>query len=165
MKEKLSLLKSEIADDKSRIDRLLERFEEVWNEYNRKKEYSLLVECAFTVNQVYTGVERIFRNIAVTFENNIDERLWHRALLDRMRLDIEDIRPKLLSDTAHDNLNELLAFRHYFRHAYDSDINEDKFKIIAASTLKLKEILSEDIGRFVQFIDELKKYNNHSIFM
>ncbi len=157
MKEKLSLLKSEIADDKSRIDRLLERFEEVWNEYNRKKEYSLLVECAFTVNQVYTGVERIFRNIAVTFENNIDERLWHRALLDRMRLDIEDIRPKLLSDTAHDNLNELLAFRHYFRHAYDSDINEDKFKIIAASTLKLKEILSEDIGRFVQFIDELKK--------
>ena len=156
MKEKLALLKSEIIDDNSRINRLINRFKDVWDGYKKQKEYSLLVESAFTANQIYTGIERVFRNIAGAFENSIDEELWHRSLLERMRLDIEDIRPKLLSDESFECLIELLAFRHYFRHAYDSDINEDKFKIVASSILKLEVEFNKDIDRFIKFIDELK---------
>lgn len=157
MKEKLLLLKSEIKDDESRIYRLFDRFADAWDRYNQQKEYSLLVESAFIVNQIYTGMERIFRNIAVTFENNIDERLWHRALLDRMRLEIEGIRPSFLSEESFDLCNELLAFRHYFRHAYDSDIKEEKFRIIADSVLGLRGLLPADTGRFIRFIDELRE--------
>jgi hypothetical protein len=155
MKEKLLLLKSEMLDDRQRLVRLMDRFQTVWDSYGKEKDYSLLVEAAFTVNQVYTGCERIFRNIASTFENSIDENLWHRAILDRMRLEIEDVRPALLSERSYDHLSELLAFRHYFRHAYDSDIREDKFEIVASSTLELRELLLDDIENFIDFVDKL----------
>ena len=156
MKEKISLLKSEILDDADRIRNLFSRFSAVWSKYLEKKEYSLLVECSFTVNQIYTGCERMFRNIAVTFENSIDDKLWHRALLERMRLDIENVRPRLISEESYTCLNDLLAFRHYFRHAYDTDIREDRFSIIASDTMTLKDLLEKDIYTFVGFLDKLK---------
>ncbi len=157
MNEKLALLKSEILDDASRIERLLDRFEKVWKDYRNRKEYSLLVESAFTVNQVYTGYERIFRNIANTFENSISDSEWHRSLLDRMKLEIEGIRPAFLSEQSHKSLHELLSFRHYFRHAYDSDIDDEKFSIVAKRTLDLKKLLKDEVDRFVKFIDDVKE--------
>ena len=157
MNEKIALLKSELSDDLSRINGLYDRFGASWGRYALVNEYSLLVECAFTVNQIYTGIERMFRNIAGFFENNIDSDGWHKSLLERMRIPVEGLRPAVISETCYTRLDDLRAFRHYFRHAYDSDIRPEKFTIVAQSALPLRESLNREIGVFMAFLDQLKR--------
>ncbi len=43
-----------------------------------------------------------------------------------------------------------------FRHAYDSDIKEEKFSIIAESLKMLRAVIGKDIEKFVRFLDQLK---------
>lgn len=155
MKSKLVILKSEIKRDLEKLAGLLEKFESSHQEYNRQKKYAFLVEAAFYVNQIYTGFERIFQNVSDCFENTIDEKSWHKSLLERMVLDLENIRPPVISESNLRCLDELRAFRHFFRHAYDLDLQEKKFSIVASSVHELKKNYQEDLGKFVQFIDEL----------
>lgn len=155
MKEKIAILKSAIQRDLKRLEKLFKRFTDSYSQYQKSEEYSKLVESAFYVNQIYTGFERIFKNIAKTFENNIEEDYWHKSLLERMNLEIKNIRPALLSDESYECLNELRSFRHFFRHAYDVDIDREKFKIVSDRVFKLKKLFKREITRFMAFLDTL----------
>lgn len=157
MKEQIAILKSEIERDTARLNKLFRRFSASHKEFEKTKEYSKLIESAFYVNQIYTGFERIFKGIAKTFENTIENDYWHKSLLERMNLEIKGIRPALLSDQSFQYLNELRAFRHFFRHAYDVDIDGEKFKIVAEKAFKLKERYRREINKFLKFLDELLK--------
>lgn len=108
------------------------------------------------MSQFYSGFENICKNVAKTFENNIEDDFWHKSLLDRMILNIEDIRSALLSEDSYNCLNEIRAFRHFFRHVYDMDLNEDKFKIVARKLFALKEPLHRDINNFLDFLESLR---------
>lgn len=155
MKSKLALLKSEIRRDSDKLVRLYEKFNSSYSRFKQQKEYAFLVESAFYVNQIYTGFERMFRNVAESFENSIDEKSWHKSLLDRMAIGIDNIRPALISETSHKYLNELRAFRHFFRHTYDFDLDDEKFAIVAAGALALKKSFNPDIENFLRFIDKM----------
>lgn len=157
MKESIAVLKSEIEKDTEKLNRLFKRFSASYKEFEKTGEYSKLIESAFYINQIYTGFERIFKNIAKTFENTIDEDYWHKSLLERMNLEIKGIRPALFSDESFQYLNELRAFRHFFRHAYDVDIDRKKFKIVAEKAFKIKERYRSEINKFLKFLDELLK--------
>lgn len=155
MKEKVAILRSEIERDLERLNKLFKKFTNSYTEYEKTLEYSKLIESAFYISQVYSGFERIFKNIAKTFENAIEEDFWHKSLLERMGLEIKGIRPALLSPDSLELLNELRAFRHFFRHAYDADISRDKFKIVAEKALKIKKLYIRDINKFLTFLDKL----------
>lgn len=157
MKEKIVILKSEIESDRRKLERLFVKFERSYNGFLKTKEYSKLVESAFYVSQIYTGFENMFKNIAKTFENNIEEDKWHKSLLERMALEIEDIRPALLSDESFDCLNELMAFRHFFRHAYEMEIDKEKFKIVASKVSVVKDLFKREIEKFLGFLRKLTK--------
>jgi hypothetical protein len=157
MKNKLAVLKSEILRDTEKVEHLFEKFDSSYKRYNQQKEYAYLVESAFYVNRIYTAFERIFTNVAESFENAINEKSWHKSLLDRMGIGIENIRPAFISETNHKHLNELRVFRHFFRHTYDFDLEEEKFAIVAAGTQELKKNFKEDIKNFLRFINELLK--------
>lgn len=157
MKSKYAILKSEILRDAEKLEQLFEKFVSSYDRYRQQKEYAFLVEAAFYVNQLYTGFERIFRNIAVSFENSIDEKSWHKPLLDRMVISIDNIRPAVISETNYKRLDELRAFRHFFRHTYDFDLEAEKFAIVASKTLELRKDYQKDIENIVLFIDNLLK--------
>ena len=157
MKSKFALLKSEILRDMEKLERLFEKFSSSYDRYQKQKEYAFLVESAFYINQLYTGFERIFRNIAISFENSIDEKAWHKSLLDRMIIGIENIRPAVISETNYRYLDELRAFRHFFRHTYDFDLEDEKFAIVASKARELKKSYQKDIENIVRFIDDLLK--------
>ena len=154
---RVAVLKSEILKDTEKMERLFEKFETSYKRYLQEKEYAYLVESAFYVNRMYTGFERMFRNVAESFENTIDDKAWHKSLLDRMSIGIENIRPALISETSHKHLNELRAFRHFFRHTYDFDLEEEKFAIVASGTRELKKSINTDIQNFLGFVNQLLK--------
>lgn len=156
MKEKIAILASEIKSDNKKLSRIFLRFDQAYNGFLNSNEYSKLVESAFYVSQLYSGCENIFKNIARTFENNIDKERWHRSLLERMKIEIKDIRPAMiLSEESFKYLNELRSFRHYFRNAYDIDIDNEKFRIVADRVLALKDLWNNEIDGFLSFLDSL----------
>jgi len=152
---RLAILKSEILRDTEKLEGVFEKFESSYTQYQQKKEYAYLVEAAFHVNRLYTGFERMFGNIAKTFENSIDDKAWHKSLLDRMSIGIEGIRPAFISETSHKYLNELRAFRHFFRHTYDFDLEKDKFAIVASGARELRKSIKTDIQNFLGFVNQL----------
>jgi hypothetical protein len=84
------------------------------------------------------------------FENRVADRSqWHTELLRRMMLDISGVRPALLSAENADLLNELRAFRHFFRHAYGLRLDFSRVALNVAVARKVHPLLLRDITVFL----------------
>jgi hypothetical protein len=83
------------------------------------------------LHSLYNAMEAYFLRVAKFFENNIDQQTWHRDLLDRMTLEIPDLRPALLTDSALvERIDELRRFRHLFRNLYRARLQAAKLRIV-----------------------------------
>lgn len=81
---------------------------------------------AAALHAFYTGVENIFKRVAVELDSQPPQgNAWHRDLLLRMKAPGPD-RPALLSAELHDALLDYLRFRHVFRNAYSFDLDWQK---------------------------------------
>ena len=81
---------------------------------------------AAALHSFYTGVENIFKRVAVELDGQPPQGdSWHRDLLLRMKAPGPD-RPALLSAELHDTLLDYLRFRHVFRNAYSFDLDWQK---------------------------------------
>src|SRR6266705_921196 len=70
---------------------------------------------AATLHSFYTGVENIFKRVAVELDGEtVRGDAWHRDILLRMKTPTT-ARPVLISNELHDVLLEYLRFRHVFR--------------------------------------------------
>ncbi len=122
------------------------------NDYNQQYVFALKTQ------QLYTAVEDLLKSIAVTFENNIDSaQSYHIELLNRMKLDIKNIRPAVISDDSFKILNKLRAFRHFVRHAYDYELDKDELLLLQKKMGESFKHVNNDIGIFLNFLDELLK--------
>ncbi len=63
-------------------------------------------------------------------------------------MDIEGIRPKLISEESFQYPNELGGFRYVFRHAYGIELDVDRVILLAEKSLKLKDIFQRDLENF-----------------
>lgn len=149
------VLKSQIKTDIQKLETLFARFNTSTARFQTAKEYAFLVESAFYVNRLYTGFEKVFFSIAEGFEGNTHIKPGHKSLLDRMTLEIDTVRPAVISKDAYKCLNELRSFRHFFRNTYDYDLEEDKFAIVADRVGKLEKLFKKELQQFIAFIDQL----------
>ena len=105
---------------------------------------------AATLHSFYTGVENIFKRVAVELDGEpVRGDAWHRELLLRMKTPTAS-HPALLSEELHDTLHEYLRFRHVFRNAYSFDLDWRKM-----SPLVLR--LDETFQRFGNALDDFLK--------
>jgi len=109
-------LKAEIAADLKAIAEIYDALTEYDTRLTGDERVIVL---AYYLHNLYCAFESIFQRVASVFGNQIADRSgWHAGLLRRMTLDIEGVRPRLLSDQSYDCLDELRRFRHLFRSAY-----------------------------------------------
>lgn len=150
-KERIVLLKSSIEAQIAVIDKIYSKIDE-----RKKKKGKWVVEnIGYQLHNLYCAFEDLFKIIAREFENNIDTTSkYHYELLKRMSISIEGIRPKLLSETTFVLLDNLRAFRHFFRHAYSYELDKRKINIVLEDALKLKEIYKNDINDFFQKLED-----------
>ncbi len=113
----------------------------------------VLIVAAYRLHNLYTAFENLFRNVAIAFENTLDDRAgWHRQLLERMRLDLSPLRPALIDDAAFAALEELLRFRHLFRSAYSARLDAARLGLVVAAALQLQPLYRDQIERFLEFL-------------
>ncbi|MEW6397540.1 MAG: hypothetical protein AB1503_00015 [Bacillota bacterium] len=148
---------SQIEDANRRQARLYERIDQSWRRYRATGDYSCVVETAFYLNQLYAGYERVFQSVAEVFGNAVDSGGWHRSLLERMRLSVKGLRPALVGDEGFRCLNELRAFRHFFRHAYDVDLEPDRVELVLKKAFRLRELWAQEGRSFVEFLHEMER--------
>jgi len=111
---------------------------------------------AMRVQQLYTAIEDLFKQIAKSFENHIENMSnFHKEILSRMHIEVPKIRPAVISSSSLLLLDKVRAFRHFVRHAYDCDFN-----IVELSTLQHKlqsdfAYVLKDLKGFCNFVKKL----------
>lgn len=106
--------------------------------------------CAHHLSRMYNAVEQMALRVAKLFENNIDdEQGWHGALLRRLALRIDGVRPALFPAELKLPLSELRAFRHVIVHAYDLELDPAKLRLVLGYAGSVADQLQPIAARFI----------------
>lgn len=110
------------------------------------------------VHDFYTGVERIFENIAPELNGGLPASpSWHRELLEAMTLDLPGVRPPVLhAGTAH-QLQEFLRFRHLFRNLYGFELEWPRLRALLERLPGTWTAVEADLQRFLAFLEAAAK--------
>lgn len=156
-KDRISFLRlvSELDNDIEILDELMEKHDLLNKKIKQIKpdefDWSAL---GYTIHNIYNLLENYFLRISKFFENDLDQSSWHRELVNRMTIEIRDIRPQLFDRNLANKINELRAFRHVFRYIYQSKLDVEKLQ-------NLNNRIPEIINGFKQshklFIEKLYK--------
>lgn len=109
----------------------------------------------YTLHNLYNAFEGYFFRIAKFFENNVADLTWHKALLERMTLNIEGIRPALLDLSISIRIEELLKFRHVYRNIYKSPLVPAKVDFANQVAHNLTVDFRVHHERFLSFLQNL----------
>jgi hypothetical protein len=162
-KERLAVLQAEIKAQLHEIEGIYTRIEDrtKWgadlarrgtdlNLSPTNKDKAATESVGYQLHNLYCAFEDLFKIVAETFENHIqDKSKYHQELLRRMAISIEGIRPRLLSQECFLLLDNLRSFRHLFRHAYSYELDERKLKIVLEDAFTLRKIYPNDVNVFL----------------
>jgi uncharacterized protein YutE (UPF0331/DUF86 family) len=68
-------------------------------------------------------------------------------------MNIEGVRPALLSEENFRNMDELRGFRHVFRHTYSYGLDDDRVAFLLRKVMKNKKTILNDIETFKQKVN------------
>lgn len=152
--QKIHRVISEIEEELGNIDRLLSELNEHQKEEPRNSFYLRAVGSIF--HDFYCGVERIFERIAEELNGGIPEgENWHTQLLKDMTLQIEEVRPAVISKEMLAELKGYLEFRHRFRNIYGFELEWDKMKGLKETMPGVADRFKKEIKEFIEFMKKL----------
>jgi hypothetical protein len=112
----LTRLRRELSEDR---DAMAARAAELEAARGRLQERPWTSHAALALHGWYTGLEAALERIARTLDGDVPRGdRWHRALLSQTTVEVPGVRPAVIPRELLPELLELLAFRHFFRHAY-----------------------------------------------
>jgi len=156
LETKIQTLRAEI--NKSLL--VLARIEDYIVDFQQQKlnithglDEAMIVTQALT--NYYTCIETLFLRISKFFENNLDKEQWHRSLLEKMTLEIEDVRPRVICESVYHGLLELLRFRHFSRYYFELDYDWDKLRFLLKKFNDIHVQFKTDLSKFDCFLNAL----------
>lgn len=158
MSARFELLRADIAEELTRLERLGQEFASVRHKLDLGPEQVPSYDrgaIGYLLHNFYNGCENIFRRIAAFFENDIGRNSWHSDLLRRMKLEIEGYRPAVIDDALYRLLEDLRAFRHVFRNAYSFELDWERERLVARHLEPAAAMLREQVTSFLQRMDEI----------
>ncbi len=108
---------------------------------------------ASILHDFYGGIERIFVRIAQELNGGVPvSEHWHRQLLLDMSLELESVRPAVISRELHDLLVPFLGFRHLFRNVYGFVMERERLDRLDARFDEAFLRLQEELRRFLDWL-------------
>lgn len=106
---------------------------------------------ALNLHNYYSGVERIFEDIARTIDGNTPSAPdWHIGLLSQMVAELPGRRPAVITTKLRNSLDEYRGFRHVVRNVYAFNFRPSR----------LRELVLELPDCFKSFVKELMTFKN-----
>ena len=138
-------LKELIEDELAALDRVVQAMQEGLLPLEEVPSQFVLNALASYLHQFYTGCERMLERIAVTVDNGLPGGAFsHANLLAQMARELPGIRPAVLNEALWLRLQDYLAFRHFFRHAYGYTLEWAKLRpLVTGMAATLTELQSQ----------------------
>jgi hypothetical protein len=119
---------------------------------------STLAHAAVVLHHAFGAVEAALARASRALEGTLPEGAdSHRALLEAMALEVESVRPAVLSAESLGLLRRLLGFRHFFRHAYAVSFDAERIEALRRDALALRAPLARDLDGFDRFLEALAR--------
>src|SRR3972149_11026974 len=145
---------SEINAELSNIQRLRKEYNEFIIKYKSVDKYLLRVKASYLAD-FYMGIERVFQIIATEIDGGIPQgEEWHKRLLINMTIEIEGVRPPVISSGLYNSLRLFLGFRHVVRQAYGFQLDESKLEELVSS---FEDTVRNFSGEVTKFCDTLMR--------
>lgn len=154
--QKIYRVISEIKEELEKIDALVLELD---NHHSARPENNFYLRAVASIlHDFYCGAERIFIRIAEELNGGIPEgENWHIQLLKDMGLEIEKVRPSVISHDVSKRLREYLEFRHRFRNIYGFELEWEKMKGLKDGLSSVAKDFKNDLAQFLKFMEELSK--------
>lgn len=147
----LTALKSLIDDELVSLQRIVDETQTLLQEIGENPRPLEMNGLAAYLHQYYTGIESIFRRIALQIDGFLPtgERS-HLDLLEQMAQDLPKIRTALIESQQYIILKDYLNFRHFFRHAYGYQLRWQELRLKLVMMPETLEKLRQKIEALFQ---------------
>ena len=109
-----------------------------------------LYASAALLHSFYTGVENIFKRVAVHLDGSSPgSPAWHLELLESMATRTPS-RGTVITESLKDRLAEYLRFRHRFRYSYSFDLDWKRIAPLLGDCSQVLRQLEEELDAFLK---------------
>lgn len=129
MSEILRELADRIVEELNEIEQVVNRTQQCWRRFQQSGDDLFVDSAALNLHGFYNGLERLFELISTTIDRSRPQGInWHRELLRQMAIEVEEIRPAVISEESRLALDEYRRFRHLVRHLYTQQFDEKRIQ-------------------------------------
>jgi predicted nucleotidyltransferase len=151
----LRALKELVEDELATLGDIVRAVQEGRGSFEETPSQFALQALASYLHQFYTGCERILERIAVTVDGELPRGAFsHVNLLAQMAQTLPDVRPAVLNEALWLRLQDYLAFRHFFRHAYGYTLEWPQLRPLVTD---MPTTLTELHEQLLVFLDTLQR--------
>jgi hypothetical protein len=129
MTERVRRVAERIRQELAAIERVVRRAGRAMAAARRRPDEQdlYLDSAALCLHDFYTGMERIFQQIAAGLDEAVPSgRDWHEALLQQMAAERLPDRPAVIAEATREALEEYLRFRHVVRNIYAFEFDPER---------------------------------------
>ena len=158
MIESYVVLAGRIRKELDDLERLVLRANRAMNTARKNpQDMDLYIDSAsLNLHDLYSGFERVFRQIAATVDGNVPSNPeWHRELLEQMGLDLPKIRPPVLTSDSIQRLDEYLRFRHVVRNVYTFSFDPERIGRLVKELESAFDQVRQELLAFASFLEKV----------
>lgn len=151
MNATIARLRAEIASDLTAFAELVASTAALG--LDAKSSQGDLAAAALALHHAYTAVEALLERISRTLEGTLPLGAdWHQALLEGAVLEIQNVRPAVISRPTADLLRHLLGFRHFVRHGYRTKLEGGRLAELRTFAQRALPLLQQELAAFDGFL-------------
>ena len=145
-----------IRNELVQVERVISNAQTDWKKFVTSGDDAFLKAAAYDLHGFYNGLENIFYSIADTIDDHVPQgENWHKAILSQMAIEIENVRPAVISEESVAMLDEYLRFRHRIRNIYSFSLVPDRIKVLVEKLPTIFQRVQSNLIDFTQFLEKL----------
>jgi hypothetical protein len=142
-------VKERVAVETSQIDQIFMAYQTILSKsVKQAPDFIELSALATMLHSFYTGIENIFKQIALGIDGNIPTGLASHSDLLLIMTQSTANRPQVISESSRIRLSAYLSFRHVFRHAYSFQLEWGKMRELILQSETTWQQLKVELGQF-----------------
>jgi hypothetical protein len=142
-------LYSEIEAELSSLERLVTELEQA---PDSQESWALRARGSI-LHDFYTGIEHIFVRLAEELNGGVPQgHQWQRELLVHMILDLDGVRPAVISGETATVLEDFLRFRHLFRNIYGFSLKAERLRALEEQLDGALASIRSDLHQFMAWL-------------
>lgn len=151
----MSRLAQRIVKEFQSIDVVLQRAVTAWQKFEQTNDELYVDSAALNLQGAYNGVERLFEIIARDIDGERPTGInWHQQLLQQMAMEVNSIRPAVISVASLQGLDNYRAFRHIVRHVYSEDFEAERIGELVSASGQVFGQVANELKAFARFLEQ-----------